>query len=233
MLRSENIVIGDIPVVILRKPIHHVYIRVYPPDGRVVVSAPYRMADKAIRDFLSSKKSWLQKQHKRLMNFEQEPPKQFENGESHMYAGERYLLKLIKGTDKISVRLYDGSIIMALDRTYDRETREKIMDAWYRHALKGKIPGLREKWEEKMQLNVSEVRIRKMKTKWGTCNIKDRRIWLSLELAKYPDSILEFIFVHEMVHLLERKHNKRFYKLMDKFLPDWKERKKMISFNPD
>ncbi|MEA1887310.1 MAG: SprT family zinc-dependent metalloprotease [Bacteroidota bacterium] len=229
----KNILIGSIPAEVVRKPIKNVYIRVYPPDGRVVVSVPRRMSDKAIENFLKSKQDWVSKQHKRLKNIEQRRPKEFVNGEYHIYGGQKYLLKVIEGAKNISILLYDGSIIMNLDSDYDRETKEKIMDVWYRHAMKCKIPSLKEKWEHRMQLRVSEVRIRKMKTKWGSCNIKDRRIWLSLELAKYPDSILEFILVHEMVHLLERRHNRRFYELMDKFLPGWEERKKMISFNPD
>ncbi|MBS0012030.1 MAG: M48 family metallopeptidase [Bacteroidales bacterium] len=233
MPRSERISIGTIPAEVVRKPIKNVYIRVYPPDGRVVISAPEIMSDKLIADFINARRNWIGKQHLRLKKIGKKLPKQFVNGEYHLYEGQKYLLKLIEGTKSSSVRLYDGSIIMSLDRPYEREIREKVMDAWYRHALKCKIPGLKEKWEEKMHLSVSEVRIRKMKTKWGTCNVRDRRIWLSLELAKYPDSILEYIFVHEMVHLLERSHNRRFYSLMDRYLPDWKERKKIMGSNPD
>lgn len=230
---SEKITIGNIPVEVVRKTIKNVYIRVYPPDGRVVISAPGRMTDKEIAGFINSKRQWISKQHNRLKNTEQKQQKKYVNGEYHIYEGQKYLLKIIEGTKNISVRLYEDCIIMSLDRDYDRETRERIMDAWYRHALKCKIAGLKEKWEENMQLRVSEVRIRKMKTKWGTCNVRDRRIWINLELAKYPDSILEYIFVHEMVHLLERRHNKRFYSLMDRYLPGWKERKKIMGSKPD
>ena len=114
---------------------------------------------------------------------------------------------------------------MMVKEDHERSIREKVLYNWYRDMLKAKLPALVDKWESKIRVKVSELRLRKMKTKWGTCNIRDRRIWLSLELAKYPESILEFILVHEMVHFLERRHNKRFYELMDKYLPDWKERK--------
>ncbi|MDT8400515.1 MAG: SprT family zinc-dependent metalloprotease [Bacteroidales bacterium] len=233
MTESENILIGTIPAELVRKPIKNVYIRVYPPDGKVVISVPGRMTTKKIEEFIDSKRKWISKQHERLKNVPGQGPMEFVNGEYHSYEGRKYSLRIIEGTKNISVRLYDGSIIMSLDKDYDRAAREKLMDAWYRHSMKCKIPGLKEKWEEKMHLNVSEVRIRKMKTKWGTCNVRDRRIWLSLELAKYPDSILEYIFVHEMVHLMERSHNRRFYALMDKYLPDWKERKKIMRTSPD
>ncbi|HDZ40813.1 MAG TPA: M48 family peptidase [Bacteroidetes bacterium] len=233
MPQSENILIGSIPAEVVRKPIKNIYIRVYPPDGRVVISVPWRMKDKEIEEFIGLRHNWISKQHNRLKNFELAERREFVNGEYHIYEGKKYSLKINEGAKNISVRLYDGFIIMSLDRNYDRGTRGRIMDAWYRHALKCKIPELKEKWEEKMQISVSEVRVRKMKTKWGTCNVRDRRIWLSLELAKYPNSILEYIFVHEMVHLLERSHNRRFYTLMDNYLPDWKERKKIMKSSPD
>ena len=228
MTGSEKIFIGTIPAEVVRKKIKNIYIRVYPPDGKVVISVPARMPGKKIDEFIRSKTPWISRQHKRLRNTERQRPAEFCDGEYHKYEGRNYILKIIEGTKNNSVRLYDGSILMGLDKSYDREARGKIMDTWYRQALKAKIPGLREKWEKKMHIGVSEVRIKKMKTKWGTCNVRDRRIWLNLELAKYCDSILEYIFVHEMVHLLERKHNRRFYSLMESYLPDWKERKKIM-----
>ncbi|MGM0665749.1 MAG: M48 family metallopeptidase [Bacteroidota bacterium] len=232
MTGSEKMLIGTIPAEVVRKKIKNIYIRVYPPDGKVVISVPARMAGKKVDEFIRSKTPWISRQHERLRNTERQRPAEFVNGEYHKYEGRNYILKIIEGTKNISVRLYDGSMLMSLDKTYDREARERIMDGWYRQAIKARIPGLKEKWEARMHLNVSEVRIRKMKTKWGTCNVRDRRIWLNLELAKYSDSILEYIFVHEMVHLLERKHNSRFYSLMDKYLPDWKERKKIMGSDP-
>jgi predicted metal-dependent hydrolase len=232
IIDSETILIGTIPAEVVRKAIKNIYIRVYPPDGKVVISVPVRMPDSKINEFIRSKEGWIAKQHERLRNSERQRPAEFSNGEYHRYEGRKYMLKIVEGTKNISVRLYDGSIVMSLDRKYDRAAREKILDSWYRQALKSKLPQLQEKWEKKMQVHAGEVRIRKMKTKWGTCNVKDRRIWLNLELAKYSDSILEYIFVHEMVHLLERKHNRRFYSLMDSYLPDWKERKKIMGSDP-
>lgn len=228
MAGSEKILIGTIPAEVVRKKIKNIYIRIYPPDGKVLISVPARMPGRKVDEFISTKTPWIKRQHERLRNTERQLPAEFSDGEYHRYGGRNYILKIIEGTKSNSVRLYDGSILMSLDKSYDREAREKIMDSWYRQALKARIPALKEKWEKKMQVHVSEVRIRKMKTKWGTCNVRDRRIWLNLELAKYNDSILEYIFVHEMVHLLERKHNRRFYSLMESYLPDWQERKKIM-----
>ncbi len=233
MSEPENIEIGNIPAVLVRKPIRHVYIRVYPPDGRVVVSAPRRMSEKTIKDFISSKHNWIIKQHQRLKKVEQERQKGYESGEYHLYEGKRYLLEIRYSNKQPMVFQENNRIVMVVKPGYDKVIREKILDNWYRDRMWLKFPLLLEKWEKKMNVKVSELRIRKMRTKWGTCNAPAKRIWLSLELAKYPDSILEYILVHEMVHLLERKHTRRFYELMNIFLPGWKERKKSISYNPD
>ncbi len=233
MSKPENIEIGNIPAVLVRKPIKHVYIRIYPPEGRVVISAPERMPARAVSDFISSKFNWIIKHHQRLKKVEQERQKGYKSGEYHLYEGKRYLLEIRYSYKPPVVYQENNRIIMVVKPGHEKAIREKILDNWYRDRIRLKLPSLLEKWEKKMNVGVSELRIRKMKTKWGTCNASERRIWLSLELAKYPDSILEYILVHEMVHLLERKHNKRFNELMDKFLPEWKERKKLISFNPD
>ena len=233
MTRSENIVIGDIPAVVKRKPVRHVYIRVYPPDGRVVVTAPLIMPRSTVSDFINSKRNWIVKQHHRLKNVQKEQQKRFVNGEHHWYKGKKYILEIRTANTIPVVYPENGKIILITRPGHNKEVREKLLDNWYRDGMRLKFPALLEKWERIMNVKVSELRIRKMKTKWGTCNVSERRIWLSLQLAKYPDSILEYILVHEMVHLLERKHNKRFYELMDKFLPGWKERKKLISCNPD
>ena len=233
MTRSENIIIGNVPATILRKPIRNIYIRIYPPDGRVVITAPLRMPSGAVSDFINSKRSWITKQHQRLKKVQQEKPKCYLNGEMHLYEGEKYMLAVRTATTKPQVYLDNNRIVMLTKPEYNKGAREKLLDNWYRERMKLKFPALLDKWEGIMNVKVAELRIRKMKTKWGTCNVIKRRIWLNLELAKYPYSILEYIMVHEMVHLLERKHNLRFYSLMDEYLPDWKERKKMISFKPD
>lgn len=228
MIRSENIIIGNIPAVVKRKRVRHIYIRIYPPDGRVVVTAPLIMPWSSVSDFINSKRSWIIKQHHRLNKVGKEQPKHFVSGEQHLYEGKKYILEVRTGNTKPVVYIDDKKIILVAKPGDNKEVREKLLDNWYREKMRLKFPALLEKWERIMNVKVSELRIRKMKTKWGTCNIRDGRIWLSLELAKYSESYLEFIFVHEMVHFLERRHNKRFYELMDKYLPDWEKRKLSI-----
>lgn len=225
MVSREEILIDDVHVVIIRKSIRHIYIRIYPPDGRVVISAPVRISDKAISAFLRSKRSWIIKQHQKLKKIEEVKPKYYETGEYHYYGGNEYLLEVRITEKRPWVSLEGNRIIMMVKKDHGRSMREKVLYNWYRDRLKQKLPALVGKWEKIINVRVSELRLRKMKTKWGTCNVRERRIWLNLELAKYSDSILEFILVHEMVHFLERSHNKKFYKLMDKYLPDWGKRK--------
>ncbi len=223
---EKNIVsLDNIAVELIRKPIKNIYIRIYPPDGRVVVSVPRLMSRKSLSLFLLSKSAWIRKQHIKIRAVGQLKSHEYLNGEYHFYEGAQYALEVYDHTGPARVYLDGTAIIMLVKAYYDREKRRAVLEDWYRQRLKEKIPSLISRWEKIMHVGVSEFRVRRMKSRWGTCNIRDRRIWINLELAKYPDSILEYILVHEMVHLLERKHNARFYALMDKYLPDWKERK--------
>lgn len=228
MTEIEAIETGKIRAELRRKPIKHIYIRVYPPDGRVVVSAPTRMPMKSITAFLSSKSRWIAKQHERMKNYRQEKPGSYSSGEFHYYEGKKYELHIMQNQSLTGVYISGNSIIMQTGQVSGREAREKILYEWYRERLRHKLPGLLDKWQPIIGVRVSEIRIRRMKTRWGTCNTAAKRIWLNLELAKHTDKTLEYILVHEMTHLLERKHSKRFYSLLDNFLPDWKERKKSM-----
>lgn len=228
-LEKYTVSLNGVPVELIRKPVKNLYIRVYPPDGRVVVSVPRMMGRKALSDFLLSKSGWISKQHNKLRVAGQQKPYEFLNGEYHLYEGKKYGLEVHSHKGPAEVYIDGSGIIMLVKNDYDREKRRAVLEGWYRQKLGEKLPPLISSWQKIMNVDLSEFRIRRMKTRWGTCNIKEKRIWLSLELAKYPDSILEYILVHEMVHLLERKHNARFYGLMDKYLPDWKKRKSLLS----
>lgn len=228
---DKNIVLLDsVEVELRKKAIKNIYIRVYPPDGRVVVSVPRRMSRKNLSLFLLSKSSWIRKQHLKLRVAGQQKSYEYLNGEYHFYEGKKYGLEVYDYKGPATVYLDGTGIIMLVKSHYDREKRRAVLEDWYRQRLKEKLPSLISRWGKIMHVDVQEFRIRRMKSRWGTCNIRDKRIWINMELAKYPDSILEYIVVHEMVHLLERKHDARFYALMDKFLPDWKERKTSLHY---
>jgi hypothetical protein len=192
------------------------------PTGSVRISAPRRMDLDSIRVFAVSKLSWIKKQQTKLRNQEREVPREYLNKESHYFKGKRYLLKVVEQNSAPAVVLKHTTIELYIRPGTSRDKRKAILDEWYRQRLKELLPLLIQKWEKKMGVQVNEFRIKKMKTRWGTCNIKEKRIWLNLELAKKPVECLEFIVVHEMVHLFERKHNDRFVSYMDKFMPRWK-----------
>ncbi|MDP3029889.1 MAG: SprT family zinc-dependent metalloprotease [Deltaproteobacteria bacterium] len=218
----EQLQLGNITVDVVQKDIKNVHLSVYPPTGRVRISAPFRMNLDTIRIFAISKLNWIKKQQTKLRNQEREAPREFLNRESHYFNGKRYLLEVIEQDAAPKVELKHSKIELYVRPQTNREKMKSILDEWYRSQLKASLPTLIEKWEKKMNVRVNEFGIKKMKTRWGTCNRKAKRIWLNLELAKKPGECLEYIVVHEMVHLLERNHNDRFTSLMNAFMPKWR-----------
>ena len=218
----EQLKLGNITVDVVQKNIKNIHLSVYPPAGRVRISAPNRMDLATIRVFVISKLSWIKKQQTRLRNQEREAQREFINRESHYFNGKRYLLKVTERDATPKVVLKHSAIELYVRPETDAVKRKSILDEWYRRKLKETVPSLIEKWKKKMNVQVKEFGIKKMKTKWGTCNRQAKRIWLNLELAKKPAECLEYIVVHEMVHLLERNHNDRFIALMTEFMPKWR-----------
>lgn len=159
------------------------------------------------------------------------PPKlNFVSGETHYYKGRPYLLNVIQRQGVPRVELdTEGRMHLYVREGSSREQREKVLDEWYRKHLKAQIPLLVSKWESLIGVKINEHNVKKMSTRWGTCNIKARRIWLSLELAKKPEHCLEYVVVHEMVHLLEKRHDARFKSHMDRFMPEWRSFRKELS----
>lgn len=218
----HTIEVDGLTVSVVRKNIKNLHLAVYPPDGRVRVAAPLRVDDEAVRLAVISRLGWIRRQQEKFARQERQSPREYVSGESHYFLGARYRLNLIEqvGPNRVEVRnrqfidLYmrPGSTV---------EQRGRVMSAWYRAYLRITIPLLIAKWEKALGVQVAEWGIKQMKTRWGTCNIQARRIWINLELAKKSPRCLEYIVVHEMVHLLERLHNARFRSLMDQFLPQW------------
>ena len=227
-----NLRLGNITVDVLQKDIKNIHLSVYPPTGRVRISAPFRMNLDIIRVFAISKLSWIKKQQTRLKAQERETPREFLNRESHYFKGNSYLLKVIEQDATPKVVLKHCKIELHVRPKTNREKMKSILDEWYRQQLKASLPTLIEKWEKKMNVTVNEFGIKKMKTKWGTCSREAKRIWLNLELAKKPVECLEYIVVHEMTHLLERNHNDRFISLMNGLMPKWRFHKEELNRRP-
>lgn len=228
----EQLRLGSITVDVLQKDIKHIHLSVYPPTGRVRISAPFRINPDTIRVFAISKLAWIKKQQTKLRNQEREAPREFLNRESHYYQGKRYLLKVIEQEAAPRVELKHSRIELYVRPHSSKEKMKYILDEWYRSQLKASLPTLIEKWEKKMKVKVKEFGIKKMRTKWGTCNREAKRIWLNLELAKKPSECLEYIVVHEMAHLLERHHNERFIAHIDRLLPEWRFFKEALNRSP-
>ena len=217
-----RVVIGDIPVDVVLKDIRNIHLSVHPPAGRVRLSAPIGMDIDTLRLYAISRLGWIKKQQRKLRGQERETPREYLNRESHYLWGKRYLLKIVEREAPSAVEVQHSAILLYVRAGSDLEKKQSVLDEWYRRQLKVAIPDLIEVWEKRIGVRVNEFGIKKMKTKWGACNPDARRIWVNLELAKKPKECLEYIVVHEMVHLLERHHNERFMALMDAMLPKWR-----------
>ncbi|MDE0299004.1 MAG: SprT family zinc-dependent metalloprotease [Candidatus Poribacteria bacterium] len=220
---NHRIEVSGIPVEIVRKEIKNLHVGVYPPSGRVRVAAPLLLDDETVRLAVVSRLGWIRRKRGEFERQVRQSQREFITGESHYFEGRRYRLDVVERDAPAAVKLRNNTRLeLALRPNSDREAREAVLHGWYRRHLRRQLPPLIAKWEPKLGVTVEDVRIKKMKTLWGSCNIEARRIWLNLELAKKPRSCLVYILVHEMVHLLERRHNDRFRELMDNFIPQWR-----------
>jgi predicted metal-dependent hydrolase len=217
----KQIELGNIIIDVEQKDIKNIHLSVYPPKGKVRISAPERMDLDTIRVFAISKLKWIRKQQEAFKKQERETEREYLSRESHYFLGERYLLKIIKQDASPKIILKKNAIEMYIRPETSMEKRKELLDEWYRSELKKIAPSIIEKWEEKIGVQSQEYGIKKMRTRWGTCNPKAKRIWLNLELAKKPVECIEYIVVHELVHLIERSHNETFKRLMNEHMPKW------------
>ncbi len=218
----HQVVINDIIIDVVRKDIKNLHLAVYPPLGRVRIAAPKKMDNDAIRLFVISKLPWIKKHKIKFKEQVRQLPREYVSGESHYFQGKRYLLNVIyaEGINRVSLR-NKTYIDLFLDKDSSLEQRHQLMTEWYRNQMKVQMLPIIRKWQKKIGLSADEYRIKQMKTKWGSCSINSKRIWLNLELIKKPQHCMEYIIVHELVHFLERRHNDRFIAYMDKFMPQW------------
>ena len=207
---------------VVRKEIRNLHLGVYPPHGRVRVAAPLRVDDAAVRMAVVSRLAWIRSKQAEFELQDRQSQREFVSGESHYFGGRRYRLDVVERVGRPAIRLLNNSTIgLFVPAGTDRDTRETVLQRWYRAQLRGQLPVLCSTWERRIGVAVGDVRIKRMKTLWGSCNAEARRIWLNLELAKKPPSCLVYVLVHEMIHLLERRHTDRFRALMDRHLPQW------------
>ena len=221
-IETRNIRVGALSVEVVRKNIKNLHLGVYPPNGRVRVAAPLVVDDEAVRLAVIDKLGWIKRQKAKFAEQPRQSQREMVNGESHYFLGQRYRLRVHEheAPARVAVRGI-ASLDLFVRPGASAEQREAALLHWYREQLKALIPPLLEKWQPILGVQARAWGIKKMKTKWGSCNSTAKRLWFNLELAKKPVPCLEYIVVHELVHLLERNHTDRFTALMDGFMPNW------------
>ena len=229
---GTQIRLGDIAVDVVLKEIKNIHLSVYPPAGRVRISAPSHMSLDTIRVFVISKLGWIRRQQKKLQDQERETPREYLDRESHYLWGKRYLLEVIEANGAPSVELSHSRMRLRVRQETDAVQRQSIVEEWYRGELKSAVPSLIVKWEPLLGVKVERFFVQRMKTRWGSCNPVTRTIRLNTDLAKKPRQCLEYIVVHEMIHLLESTHNARFAVLLDQFMPKWQSHRDQLNRLP-
>ena len=217
--------VRGIPVAVIRKDIKNLHLSVYPPEGQVRVSAPLRLDDDAIRLAVVSRLGWIRRKRAEFKQQDRQSRREFVSGESHYFEGRRYRLDVVESRGSVGIRLRNNAWMeMRVRPATGRDAREALLYRWYRAQLRQRIPEMVAKWESRVGAHVADWRIRRMKTRWGSCNAGARRIWLNSELAKKPLPCVEYVVVHEMAHLAEPSHNERFREILDRVMPNWRLR---------
>jgi predicted metal-dependent hydrolase len=227
-----KIKLGEIEAEVRFKAIKNVHLSVHPPLGRVRIAAPTRMKLDTVRVFAISKLGWIKQQQRKLAAQERETPRDYIDRESHYVWGKRMLLTVVEVDQPPMVSVRVNKMTLSVRPGTDRAQRQEILERWYREQLRSEVPKLIERWEKHLRVKVERFFIQRMKTRWGSCNPATASIRLNTDLAKKPIQCLEYIVVHEMMHLLEPKHNNRFIALMDCYMPQWEERRQLLNRLP-
>lgn len=229
-MTSSQITVRGIPVQIDHKPIKNLHVSVYPPDGKVRLAVPLKTTDDAARLAVVSRLGWIKRHQKNFQEQPRQSEREMVNGESHYVFGRRYLLEVIEryGRHELEIGPSDKLKLYVRPGT-GTDGRKRALHRWHRELLAARIPDLLAKWEPKLGVQVADWGVRRMKTKWGSCSIEARRIWLNSELAKAPEECLEYVVVHEMVHLLERNHTERFRQILADQVPQWLTLREILS----
>jgi predicted metal-dependent hydrolase len=217
-----TIELGDIAVEVMRKNIKNIHLSIHPPNGRVRISAPLRLSLDIIRVFAITRLDWIKQQQKKFRAQQRETQREYLDRESHYVWGKRYLMKIIESKSIPTVQLKHSMMLLQVRPGTGEDKRQAIVDEWYRAELKKAVPSLLAKWQPLIGVTVERFFVQKMKTKWGSCNARSKSIRLNTELTKKPPECLEYILVHEMTHLIVRRHDDRFTSLMDHCFPNWR-----------
>ena len=229
---SAYLTVSGIDVDVVYKDIKNLHIGVYPPMGRVRVAAPDALDDDQVRLAVVSRLPWIKRQRDQLQAAQRQTIREMVTGESHYVWGSRLRLRVVERPGRAHIEVDGDRLLLYASAETTTEHRREVLDRWYRDQLRRAIPDLIAKWERKMRVTVPKWSIRRMKTKWGSCNPKAGQVWLNLELIKKPPTCLEFILVHELAHLIERHHNERFLAIMDRAMPTWRASREELNRSP-
>lgn len=229
---SDKIRVGDLEAEVVFKNIRNVHLGVYPPDGHIRISAPESMQLENVRLFAVAKLGWIREQQKRLLGQRREAPREYVDRESHYIWGRRYMLQLVEIDGPPRISLAGTRLMLYMRPGTDPQDRAQVLDSWYRNEIREALPQLLGIWERRIGVAVERVFIQYMKTKWGSCNPERRHIRINTDLAKKPRECLEYIVVHELAHLLVPVHNDQFLALMDRHLPQWRDRRELLNALP-
>lgn len=228
---TERLRIGEVEIDVTFKEIKNLHLSVHPPNGHVTIASPNFYDLEKVKVYAATKLGWIKKERRKFLEQKREEPRLYLNQESHFFLGTRYLLKLIEAS-KNNVQVEGKYLVIYSKNINDRVSLEKQLYSFYRKELRKRLLLMVEDYSQQMSLEVPTFKIRYMKTKWGSCATSNQRIWFNIELAKKPLECIEYIVVHELTHLLERNHNKRFILLLDQFMPTWRLQKKLLNELP-
>jgi predicted metal-dependent hydrolase len=229
---AEQITLGDISIALTRKQVKHVHLSVHPPNGRVTMVVPTGTRLAAVRAYAISKLRWIKGQRLRLLSQPRETAREFVNRESHSLWGRRYLLTVREAEERPSVVAKNRRLVLTVRPGASKAKRSEVMHEWHKQLLHEAVGPLLAKWQAKLGVKASAYFVQRMKTKWGACNHRDRNIRLNTELVKKPRDLLEYVIVHELMHLIEPKHSDRFMELMDRHYPHWREARAELNALP-
>lgn len=229
---SAYLTVRGIGIDVIYKNIKNLHIGVYPPLGRVRVAAPHQLDDEQVRLAVIQRLPWIKEQREQLQSAARQSTREMVTGESHYVWGVRRRMKVVERPGRAHVELDGERLLLYVPADTSAERRRELLDRWYREQLRHVIPDLITKWEPVLEVSVPRWSIKRMKTKWGSCNRETGHVWFNVELAKKPPACLEYIVVHEMAHYLERHHDDRFTKLMDRFMPNWRSIRDQLNNAP-
>lgn len=220
---SERIQIGDVSILVSRKAVKNVHLSVHPPNGRVTLVTPATTRLEVARAYAISKLAWIREQQSKLENQAREAPRQFVQRESHYLWGRRYLLNIAFQDSKPLVSVDHRRITLTVRPGANAEKRADVIHEWHKSLLHQAVPDLIRKWEPRLNVSVKQYFLQRMKTKWGSCNHEGGHIRLNTRLVTKPKDLLEYVIIHEMIHLIEPTHSERFLAMLAEHYPAWQE----------